>query len=141
MRAREDNARDGVPALERGAERVAALLGTGLSQPQRQTGGTALQWVVGIGAGTIYASIRDHVPGRGIPRGLIYGAAFSLVVDEGLTPLLRLAPGPMAFPWQTHARGFAGHLVFGAVAEAVLEALDHESTPPGNGGSWQTNCG
>jgi uncharacterized membrane protein YagU involved in acid resistance len=72
----------------------------------------------------LYGVVRDRVPGSGLRRGLAYGAAFSLLVDEGLVPLLGLAPGPRAFPWQTHARGFAGHLVFGAVAETTLELLD-----------------
>lgn len=124
VRERETAARNGIPALERGAEEIAELLGTGLSERQRKAGGTVLQWVTGIGAGVIYATIHEHLPGHGVRRGLIYGAAFSLLVDEGLIPLLRLAPGPTAFPWQTHARGFVGHLVFGAVTEVVLETLD-----------------
>jgi hypothetical protein len=124
VRHRESEARHGVPALEVLAEKLAARAGRPLSDEERQTGGTVLQWSTGIGAGVIYAALREHLPGNGIGRGLGYGAAFSLLVDEGLTPLLGLAPGPGAFPWQTHARGFVGHLVFGVVAEAVLEALD-----------------
>jgi uncharacterized membrane protein YagU involved in acid resistance len=72
----------------------------------------------------VYVALRDHVPGQGTRRGLAYGAAFSLVVDEGLTPLLGLSPGPASFPWQTHARGFIGHLIYGTAAEAVLTLLD-----------------
>ena len=34
--------------------------------------------------------------------------------------LLGLTPGPTHFPWQTHARGLAGHLMFGAVADATM---------------------
>jgi hypothetical protein len=44
-------------------------------------------------------------------------------MDETLTPALGLTPGPDAFPWQTHARGLAGHLVFGTVANGVLATL------------------
>ena len=119
---RERAARGGVPALERLAERLAASAGVTLSEGARQRGGTVLQWMTGIGAGVLYAALRERLPGTGLRRGLGYGAAFSLVVDEGLVTLLGLAPPPWAFPWQTHARGVAGHLVFGAVAELTLTA-------------------
>jgi hypothetical protein len=38
--------------------------------------------------------------------------------------LLRLTPGPAAFPWQTHARGLAGHLAFGVVADTPLDVAE-----------------
>ena len=74
---------------------------------------------VSIGGGVLYSVLR--VPAVRAGRGLAYGTAFWLVVDEGLTPLLGFAPGPLAFPWQTHARGLLGHLVFGAAADTALE--------------------
>ena len=79
---------------------------------------------MGIGGGVLYAVLRDRVPGSGPRRGVVYGAGFSLVVDEGLSPLLGFSPGPLAFPWQTHARGFIGHLVYGGVIEAAMRVQD-----------------
>lgn len=119
-RAREDRARRGIPAMEVLADRLA---GPPLTDDERQRGGTCLQWAMGIGAGVLYGALRDRLPARGLRRGLLYGVGFSLVVDELLTPALGLAPDPRAFPWQTHARGFAGHLVYGAAVEAAMEAL------------------
>jgi hypothetical protein len=58
-----------------------------------------------------------------IARGVAFGTAFWLMMDEGAVYALGLTPGPTAFPWQTHARGLAGHLTFGAVADATLGAL------------------
>ena len=124
VRRREREARGGVPALEVLAERLAGLGGRPLTQVERARAGTVLQWAIGVGAGVLYAALRERLPGTGIARGLGYGAAFSLLVDEGAVPLLGLAPGPEAFPWETHARGCIGHLVFGGVAEATLMALD-----------------
>lgn len=124
VRSRESKARGGIPALEVMADRMAGEIGSTLSDQERQRRGTMLQWVTGIGTGMLYAGIRSRLPGSGVPRGLGYGAGFSLVVDEGLVPLLGLSPGPFVFPWQTHARGFVGHLVFGAVAEVTLQWLD-----------------
>lgn len=124
VQAREDHARGGIPALERMAEEMAGSFGSPLSDHQRQVGGTILQWTTGIGAGVLYGALRGRLLGVSAGRGLVYGAAFSLIVDEGLIPLLGFASGPRAFPWQTHARGFLGHLAFGAVTEAALETLD-----------------
>lgn len=47
-----------------------------------------------------------------------------LLVDEAATPALGLTPGPTAFPWQTHARGLAGHLAYGVATETALDVLD-----------------
>lgn len=124
VRRSEDAARGGVPALEVLAARLAVLGGHPLSAAERARAGTWMQWILGIGGGVLYASLRDRLWSAGIPRGLGYGAAFALVVDEGLVPLLGLAPGPAAFPWQTHARGFLGHLVYGVTAETVLAAME-----------------
>ena len=130
LRARERRARAGVPALEVLAEKVAAEAGVLLEEGQRKAGGTILQWSTGVATGVIYAALRPRLPARGIARGIGFGAGFSLVVDEGLTPLLGLSPGPFAFPWQTHARGFLGHLVFGIVAEAVLTGWENAEEQP-----------
>ena len=125
VRAAEDRARGGVPALERVAEAGGSTAGAELTLRQRQRAGTALQWTVGIGAGMLYGVLRSRVGAARAGRGLAFGAAFSLVVDEGAVPLLGFAPGPRAFPWQTHARGFVGHLVFGLATEATLAVLDN----------------
>ncbi len=124
VRGREDAARGGVPALEVMAQRMAGPVGVTLPEEERQHAGTALQWVTGIGAGILYAVLRDHLPASGIRRGLAYGGAFALVVDEGMIPLLGFSPGPLAFPWQTHARGLAGHLIYGAVVELAMQGME-----------------
>lgn len=123
VRARESAARGGVPALERVAEWQAEQVGARLSDRQRRAGGRVMQWTVGIAAGALYGALRGRVPGAAAGRGLAYGAALSLAVDEGAVPLLGFAPGPRSFPWQTHARGVLGHLVYGAAADAVLRSL------------------
>lgn len=124
VRRRESEARDSIPALEVLAAKSVRWIGTSLSDEERQRWGTILQWTMGIGGGMLYAALRSRIPAVRAGHGLAYGAAFSLVVDEGLTPLLGFAPGPTAFPWQTHARGLIGHLVFGVTAEIALEFLD-----------------
>lgn len=123
-RKAEDEARGNKTAYGVAAEKAAGAVGAELSEEQLQQTGAAIHWVLGTAAGAVYGVLRDRVPGVDKGAGLFFGAAFWLVIDEGANYALRLTPGPTAFPWQTHARGLAGHLVFGVAAHATLKALD-----------------
>lgn len=122
-RAREDAARGDKTAYEIAAERVARLIGRVVTVQQRKRLGNAIHWSTGIVAAILYTAIRTQLSSPDIRHGLLFGLIFWAVVDEGMTPLLRLTPGPLAFPWQTHLRGLVGHLVFGATVEISLELL------------------
>lgn len=123
-REREDRAREGKTAYGVAAEKAARTLGTELSEDERKKYGSAIHWTLGLGAGALYGALRPRMENLAFARGLLFGAAFWLLMDEIATPGLGLTPGPRVFPWQTHARGLAGHLVFGAAADATLEALE-----------------
>lgn len=122
-REREDAARGNRTAYEVAAGKGAAILGRTLTERQRGRWGLAIHWSLGIGAAILYAAIRTQLDSPDLRHGLLFGFLFWLVLDETMTPLLRLTPGPFAFPWQTHARGLAGHLVFGAAVELSLALL------------------
>jgi hypothetical protein len=121
---RENEARGGGTAYENAAERLAGALHVSLAQAQRARAGTAIHWATGIASGVAYQLLRRRWAGARTANGLPFGTAVFLVLDEAMNPLLGLTPGPRAFPWQAHARGFAGHLVFGATTEMVLGGLD-----------------
>lgn len=123
-RETEDEARGNQTAYGVAAEKAADAVGVELSEDQRKQAGAAIHWVLGAGAGAAYGVLRNRLPGVGAAGGLLFGTAFWLAIDEGANYALRLTPGPTAFPWQTHARGLAGHLVFGVAAHAALTALD-----------------
>lgn len=123
-RRKEERARGGESAYEVAAEKGAEAVGAHLTKEQRQEAGTALHWGLGVGAGAVYGVARNRVPFLGQAEGLGFGGTFFLLIDEGVVPLLGLSPGPGAFPWQTHVRGLAGHVVFGMVADATLRVLD-----------------
>jgi uncharacterized protein DUF1440 len=123
VREREENAREGETAYAVAAEKAANLAGASLSQDERDRYGSQIHWALGIGAGVLYALMRESMPRTGLARGLGFGTAFWLLVDEGANYLLGLTPGPAVFPWQTHARGLVGHLVYGTVADATIGAL------------------
>ena len=122
-REREDEARGGKTAYGVAAEKAARVAGKELSQDERQRYGEDIHWALGIGTGALYGLLRDRMHQARLARGLAFGAAFWLAVDEGAIYALRLTPGPTAFPWQAHARGLAGHVVYGTVADATLAAL------------------
>jgi hypothetical protein len=123
-REREDEARGGTTAYESVAEKGAALVGTRLTRAERERGGSAIHWALGIGTGAAYAVLRRRLALLGTTAGTAFGTAFWALMDEGVVPALGLTPGPRAFPWQTHARGFLGHLTFGTVTDGTLRVLD-----------------
>lgn len=123
-KARENRARGDRTAYEIAAERTASAVGATLSKEQRSRTGTALHWATGIAAGATYAVFRKRWPIAATARGLPFGTGFYIAMDEVLNPVLGLTPGPQAFPWQTHARGLGGHLVFGLTTELLLAGLD-----------------
>lgn len=127
-RRREDRARGEKTAYEVAAEKAAGLTGRQLSEEERKKLGTAIHWATGIGAGALYGVLRRRLGGRGLVSDLATGAAFGaavwLLLDEVGNVALGLTPGPTAFPWQTHARGLAGHLVLGLATEGAMQAAD-----------------
>lgn len=123
-REREDRARGGQTAYAIAAGRMAQSAGVTLTSDQKSRAATALHWGTGIGAGVAYAIARRRWPAVARAGGLPFGVGFFLLVDEGMNTALGFTPPPRAFPWQAHARGAAGHVVFGAVTHAVLTGLD-----------------
>ena len=123
-REAEDEARGDKTAYGVAAEKAAEIAGQVLTDDQRKQAGSAIHWALGAGAGAVYGILRHRLPAASLGNGLLFGAAFWAVIDEGANTALGLTPGPSAFPWQTHARGLAGHLVFGVAADTVLRVLD-----------------
>lgn len=78
--------------------------------------GLAVSWA------PVYALIRRTTLIGPVSAGLASGAAMSLIVDEGLTPMLGFSAPNRDYPLITHARGFAAHLAFGLAVAAVTEA-------------------
>ena len=118
-RRREDEARGGRTAYAVAAEKGARLIGLDLPEERREAAGAKIHWALGIATGAAYGVMRSRLPVAGAARGLAFGTAFFLAADEIGTTAFGLTPPPNEFPWQAHARGFAGHLTYGAVADAI----------------------
>lgn len=75
-----------------------------------------------LGCGGPGAAPDDGAPDpRGGPPD---GRDMSLVVDEGLTPLLGFSAPNRAYPLVTHPRGFVAHLVYGVAVAVTAETID-----------------
>ncbi len=118
----------GVSGLSSGGsvavEKVAGMVGQELSNEERKKLEIKLNLGLSMGAGAAYALLRHRVPAADWGHGLAFGALFWLLIDEVGNTVLGLTPPPDKFPWQSHRRGLAGHLMFGLVTETVLELID-----------------
>lgn len=124
VRAREHAVHAGETSLKKAASQLAGAFGIELEGNAKKRLAQAIHWAVGISTGAAYAVLRRRAHWAGSAQGLGFGTAFWLAVDEGLVPLMGLSKGPRAYPWQSHARGLAGHLSFGVVADTTLDLLD-----------------
>jgi gas vesicle protein len=120
----------GVSGLSSGGsvavEKAASMVGQELSDEEHKKLELILDFGLSMGAGATYALLRRRIPAADWHHGLVFGLVFWLLVDEVGNTVLGLTPPPRKFPWQTHMRGLAGHLVFGLVTETVLEFTDSE---------------
>jgi len=115
---------DGLDVAHVAANKLANAAGTHLSPRQPHPAGIAVHYALGIVPGALYGPLRQRVPALSAGSGLAYGLGLFLMNDELLNPLLGLASGPTAYPWQAHARGLISHLVVGVVTDAGIDVLD-----------------
>lgn len=104
--------------------KLAGAVGIKLARKQPNRAGIAFHYALGVVPGALYGPLRHRVPALGAGRGVAYGLGLFLMNDELLNPLLGLASGPTAYPWQAHARGLVSHLVLGVATDAGMKALD-----------------
>ena len=87
-RKREEEVRPGPPFVI-AARKTTEALGIELSEEQIQTLALyVFHYGLGMGWGPPYAFLRRWTDLSPVPAGLLTGAAMSLLVDEGMTPLL-----------------------------------------------------
>jgi hypothetical protein len=106
------------------ANEAAKLAGRELRPRQPHPAGVAIHYGVGIGPAAAYAAARDRRHTPNWARGALLGIGAWLIADEGFTQATGIAARPWDYPWQSHARSLAAHVVYGLVTEATLAALD-----------------
>lgn len=120
----ENFARRGRHAYEVGISKIFGLAGKRLSRRQERKYGWRFHKTFGVASGLQYEMLRKKSPLVGAGMGLLFGAAFFLIVDELMMPLFGFTPGPRKFSWSVHARGAASHLAYGVAAEATSRLID-----------------
>jgi len=114
----------GPPATEEAANRVSVVVsGARLGDGDRQAGGNAVHYLVGTLTGTLYGALAEARPGVTRWHGFALGLAAATLVDQIAVPLSGLARPPWRYTLRTHLYGYASHLVFGFVTEAVRKVL------------------
>ena len=95
------------------------------SPSQREVGllGKAIHFGIGMAWGPVYGLLRRHGGLGPFGAALASGAAMSLILDEGVVPVLGLSAPNQDYPVFTHARGFLAHLVYGVAAALADEGL------------------
>lgn len=106
------------------ADRVSQALGVQLMPKQPNPAGIAVHYSLGVLPGALYGVLRHKVPGRGAGRGALFGLGLFLLQDELVNSLLGTSGGPTEYPWQAHARGLVGHVVYGVITDTMCDVLD-----------------
>ncbi len=120
---RERLARPGASSSLVAAEKVTQQVGVSPSRRQMEFLGTAIHFGTGIAWGPVYGLLRRYVGLRPVGAALTSGAAMSLILDEGLVPVLGLSAPNRRYPAFTRVRGLLAHLVYGAAVGLADEGL------------------
>lgn len=108
---------EGKSAPQLTAEQISKQVGIPVSASQ-------VSYATGILPAMFYGVLLDRFGRMGGGRGLLYGTMLFLLMDEIATPIAGLANKPSTYPWQTHARGLAGHLALGVVTYALFKLIN-----------------
>lgn len=114
----------GEPATVKAADKASrAITGKPVAKADKPQAGTIVHYLFGGALGAAYGVAAEYRPG--VTRG--FGSAFGLgtatLFDEVAVPAAGLSKAPTAYPARSHLYGYASHLVFGAVTEAVRRSL------------------
>lgn len=120
-RERETAVRPG-PPFRIGADKTLRQVGIKLNDNQLDKAGMALHYILPLSWAPTYALTRRATGLGPVSAGLASGAAMSLIVDEGITPLFGFSAPNRDYPLSTHVRAFVAHLVFGLTVATITEA-------------------
>lgn len=116
------------PGGERPGEKVMSWLETAagrrLPEKAHKTAGELVEYAMGVVPVIVYALLRPRSPGRGVLGGAAFGATMFVAHDQLLNTVIGLNGRAGDYPLSAHVQGFVAHLIYGAVAELALGALD-----------------
>ena len=113
----------GAPPTVKVAQKAAAAVGTSIAPAKRSVAGQ----IVHYGFGTFWGAALGALASRWKPlppgTGVALGILLWMSMDEGALPALGLSGKASEYPRETHMRGLAGHLLYGAVLDRGLAVL------------------
>ncbi|MFZ0060591.1 MAG: DUF1440 domain-containing protein [Pyrinomonadaceae bacterium] len=99
------------------------VFGHELKESEKKPAGAVVHYAFGSATGGLYGAAAEIAPHVTTGFGLPFGAAFWMVADEGVVPLLGLSKGPTEYPVSTHAYALASHLIYGLTTEMTRRAV------------------
>lgn len=106
------------------AEKLEKLTGRNLNERQKKIFEQGAATALSATAGVSYALLAPEWKLNWLLGGLVFGAIFWAVEDEGISPLLGLAGKNTKYPLEAHIRGLAAHVIFGIVTAAFVKAAE-----------------
>ena len=111
-------------AAERLANAISvAVTDRELTKGEKEIGGVAFHYAMGISSGAVYGAVAEIVPEIKAGAGLGFGTAVWILADEGIVPAVGLSKAPTEYPLSIHAYAFSSHLVYGLTTEIVRRAV------------------
>ena len=105
------------------ARKTTQELSISATQRQEEVLGTVIHFATGVAWGPVYNLLRRYSGLRPFSAALASGAAMSLVLDEGLVPVLGLSAPNQYYLSFTRVRGLIAHLVYGAAVALASEGV------------------
>ncbi|WP_143427005.1 DUF1440 domain-containing protein [Georgenia soli] len=104
-------------------QKAVALVGREVEPERAERLGEAFHYATGAVLAPGYVVLRRRLGLRPVTAGLAYGLSVAVVVDEVANPLLGFTAPPRAYPFATHLRGLAGHVVYGLTVAGLFEVM------------------
>lgn len=112
------------------AQQIQAKTGRKMTAHQEKVFEQAVATGLSAMMGAIYALTARTWNLKWLTGGLLFGAMFWAVEDEGLAPAMGLVGDNSRYPVEAHIRGLVAHITFGVVTAALMEALGAPEKPP-----------
>lgn len=110
-----------------GVKKLSNALGADLSEDKIFYAGKINHYMIGMAPAALYALYYNQVPILKSSKGLLFGLGLFILMDEIVTPALGLSGPTTKYPWQAHARGLLGHLMFGVATHFALEVMNKKN--------------
>jgi uncharacterized membrane protein YagU involved in acid resistance len=114
---------DGLSPAQVMVEQIAGLAGRSPSRERIDRIGQGAHYAIGAAPAMLYSLLGARHPMITRGRGAVFGLAMFALQDELMNPLMGWSAKPTAYPWQAHARGLVGHLVYGLAVDAAVRAM------------------